>query len=158
VYFTNTGKTRFSSHTLGISSVHSNPNPENWSGPHGQNVYTPTVNCLCVLFRDVVSGNDLVAQYERVVNCCMIHKCRAKYCNKPGKPECRFHFPMDMHGFEQVVGPEGQAWYGIAKVDTTSDVGNKLVHLCNYPTVGRQEFFPFSLFQNALEIYPNISC
>jgi len=132
--------TRFSSHTVGISAVHPNPNPVNWPGPHGQNVYTPSVNCLRVPFLKVVSENEIVAQYERLINRCMLHVCRRKYCYSDSNPACRFKFPMELHGFDEASSPEGHPWSAIVKVDTPSDVGsdfvsNKLVHLRNHPTL-----------------------
>ena len=138
---------RFSAHTLGISGMHPNPRPAEWPGPYGQDVMRPATNCLRNRFLDLDSKEGCQCQYEKLINRCMLHHCREGYCLNCARRDkvtremiCRFHFPIDLHGFKMIFDEAGAHIAGLQKIPTESDVGaefcrNELKFLRNHPVV-----------------------
>jgi hypothetical protein len=137
----------FATKVLGISAVHPNPSPPMWPAPFGQNVHTPSSNCLRNRFLELDTLGELEAQYEKLINRCMLHHCRVGYClseqrkDSDGKMLCRFNFPVDLHGFKEVFNEEGTHLLAMERGgETASDSGadfvdGKLRFLRNHPTL-----------------------
>jgi hypothetical protein len=87
------------------------------------------------------------AQYEKLINRCMLHHCREGYClnrnrrdKNTGEMVCRFHFPVKLHGFKFEFEENGSRISAVRKVATESDVGAEfcgaeLRFLRNHPAV-----------------------
>jgi len=135
----------FSTEVLGISGLHPNPKPIDWPGPYGQNVHTPPSNCLRKTFRSLSLPAEFKEQYEALINRCMCHKCRVGYCLKKQMhandcQNCRFNFPIELHGFKEVFDELQQHIISMEKTESESKkaadfVQGKLRFLRNHPTV-----------------------
>ena len=138
---------RFASHTLGITGMHPNPTPQEWPGPYGQDVQRPATNCLRERFLNLETPAECKEQYEKLCNRCMLHHCREAYCLSKQRRDkttremiCRFHFPIDLHGFKFIFDHAGSKIIGVDKVQTETNAGaeflrNELKFLRNHPTV-----------------------
>ena len=135
----------FAAHHLGISGMHPNPKPPEWPGPYGQDVYTPLSNCLRERYLTMAEKDQYKCQYEKLINRCMLHHCREGYCKSKARRDkttgamiCRFHFPIDMHGFKPTF--EAGKIISLEKIPTATDVGanfdnGTLKFLRNHPTI-----------------------
>ena len=77
----------------------------------------------------------------------MLHHCREAYCLSKQRRDkttremiCRFHFPIDLHGFKFIFDHAGSKIIGVDKVQTETNAGaeflrNELKFLRNHPTV-----------------------
>ncbi|XP_070182372.1 uncharacterized protein [Littorina saxatilis] len=134
---------RHSCAQLGISAVHPNPDPSHWPGPHGRNVHTPATNVLRQRFLDVSSfPAELQHRYDMLVNRVMLHHCRDGYCLQKlntGNKVCRFHFPMELVGFNKVFSADGKTWLRPERVPDEAREGGEhkgeLVYMRNHPSV-----------------------
>ena len=137
---------QFTAETLGISAIHPNPVPQEWPAPYGQNVQTPPSNCLRQRYLDMSTQEQYKIQYEKLINRCMLHKCRVGYCqsltrrDNQGRMTCRFDFPKDLHGFKITFDGAGSHITSVEKKPTKSDCGAEFVNgslkfLRNHPTI-----------------------
>jgi hypothetical protein len=99
----------FASLRLGLTAVHPEPNPQQWPPPEGPNRERPSVNCLRMLFTDLFQDPErLLEDCIMLANRVQRHKCDKKYCLKsvpvaPNVTVCKFHFPLPLEGFEEVL-------------------------------------------------------
>jgi hypothetical protein len=72
---------KFACNHIGVCGVHPNPDPADWPGPFGQDVYTPDPehNILRLNILDIEDDQDHKSQHERMVNRCMLHGCKAGF-------------------------------------------------------------------------------
>ena len=97
---------QFASLRLGLTAVHPEPRSQQWPPPEGLNRETPRKNCLRRLFTGIFEDpQSLLEDCILLANRVQRHKCDKKYClkpmpNAPRVASCKFHFPLQLEGFE----------------------------------------------------------
>ena len=76
--------------------MHPNSNVTDWRPPYGNNNQEPETNCLKIKFDEI---ENMMVQYELLINRVMIHTCKKPYCKTVDCQPCRFGFPKELHGY-----------------------------------------------------------
>ena len=102
---------------IGVTAMHPQHDVQRWPGPEGQAIHRPAPedNILRQKFMDLLHEDEFMDRYERLLNRCMLHKCRLSYCLDPKRRDketgnyiCRFNFPFNYTGYVPVYDVNGE--------------------------------------------------
>ena len=102
----------FAVNHIGLTTLHPNHDPMQWPE---RMPYATDNQCLRLNIKDICDPKEISQIYESIINIVQIHTCTQNYClcydkrdKETNEPNCRFHFPKDIHGFNTDIDDQNR--------------------------------------------------